>query len=466
MKNLTYKTSFLCIALLTLSCSRDDGDLQPATFPNTAEIFTDVPVNLTDQFFVSFDPAAGANTGGFGTDDNVAYEGTTSIRIDVPSANDPDGTFIGGIFEDRGAGRNLTEYNALTFWAKSSITATIGTVGFGDDFQSSTYIASLNEVPVSTGWKKVIIPIPDPSKLLNERGMFLFALGSQSTGGAGFTVWLDEIRFENLGIVAQPLPQIFNGNNEQTTSFNQVTIPVTGASVVYNVDGDEVPVNAAPAYFNFTASNPEVASVSDLGIITVNSAGSSKITAKIGDANARGSLEVVSAGAFSSAPTPPSREPANVVSIFSDAYSNVQVDNYNGFFQFATTQGGAITIGNDNIISYTQLNFVSINMYQSPDVNASGMTHIHLDVNVRESLNTGDFIRLELINDDDGSNARTSASVNLGSYAALTEDQWVSYDIPISDFPGLGLDDMDLIFFVSDGTISNVYVDNVYFYKQ
>ncbi len=404
MKNLTYKTSFLCIALLTLSCSRDDGDLQPATFPNTAEIFTDVPVNLTDQFFVSFDPAAGANTGGFGTDDNVAYEGTTSIRIDVPSANDPDGTFIGGIFEDRGAGRNLTEYNALTFWAKSSITATIGTVGFGDDFQSSTYIASLNEVPVSTGWKKVIIPIPDPSKLLNERGMFLFAAGSQNTNGAGFTIWLDEIKFENLGIVAQPLKKGLD------------------LQVVFNVDGAEVAVNAGAAYFE----------TSD----------------------------------FNFAPTPPERNAADVVSIFSDAYTNVQVDNYNGFFQFATTQGGASSIAGENFISYTQLNFVSINMFNSPDVDASAMTHIHVDVNVREPINAGDFINFQIINNDGGASP-SNGTVSLGSYKSLREGQWVSYDIPLSDFTNLtGTNDIDLIFFISDATISNVLVDNVYFYKQ
>ncbi|MEO9484281.1 MAG: hypothetical protein ABJG47_12570 [Ekhidna sp.] len=403
MKNLTYKTSFLCIALLSLSCSRDEGDLQPATFPNTAEIFTDVPVGLTDQFFVSFDPAAGANTGGFGTDDNEAYEGTTSIRIDVPSANDPDGTFIGGIFEDRGVGRNLTEYNALTFWAKSSITATIGTVGFGDDFQSNTYAASLNDIPVSTGWEKVIIPIPDPSKLLNERGMFLFSIGSQSTGGAGFTIWLDEIRFENLGIVAQPLKKALD------------------LQVVFNVGGDEVAVNAAAGYFD----------ESD----------------------------------FDFAPTPPARNAADVVSIFSDAYTNVQVDNYNGFFQFATTQGGATSIGDENFISYTDLNFVSINMFNSPDVDASGMTHIHVDVNVREAVNAGDFINLSIINNDGGASP-SDGFVSLGSYGSLREGQWVSYDIPIADFGGLaGINDVDLIFFVSDGTISNVLVDNVYFYR-
>lgn len=454
---------FAAVALI--SCSRDEGNLQPASFPTTAEVFTDVPVGLTDQFFISFDPAAGANTDGFGVDENEAYEGTTSIRIEVPSADDPNGNFIGGIFKDRNSGRNLTGYNTLSFWAKGSTTATVGTFGFGDDFEGGRYAATISEVRLSTSWKKYYVPIPDPSKLTQEKGMFLFSAGTQSTNGAGYTIWIDEIRFEDTGLVAQPLPQIFNGEDQETSTFNEVTIPVAGASVVFNVDGTEVPVSAAPSYFDFEASNPDVASVDESGTITVNSAGTSIISASIGSTKARGSLEVNSAGAFNGAPTPPNRNASDVVSIFSDAYDNVQVDNYNGFFQFSTTQGGAISIGNENIISYTQLNFVSINMFNSPDVDASEMTHIHVDINVRESIDPSDFIRFQLINNNGPS--ETSGSVQLGDYAALQEDTWVSYDIPLTDFSGIGnTNDIDLIFFVSDGTISSIYVDNVYFYKQ
>jgi hypothetical protein len=230
----------------------------------------------------------------------------------------------------------------------------------------------------------------------------------------------------------------------------------------------DVSVNAAPAYFNFRSSNPSVATVNNLGQISVLNAGTSRISGTLGSGsnpmNALGSMTVNSSGRFNGAPTPPARNPSNVVSIFSDAYQNVQVDNFNGFFQFQTTQGGKINIAGENILSYTQLNFVSINMFQSPDVNASAMTHLHLDVNVREAVNPGDFLRVVIINNN-GPN-ETSATVNLVNYKPLIRDNWVSYDIPMSDFVGLGpANDVDLIFFVSDGTISNIYVDNVYFFR-
>ncbi len=119
-------------------CERDLSDEATlATFPTQPDIFTDNPIGLTDEFFVSFDPADGANVDAFDVDNSVAYEGTSSIRLDVPAANDPNGTFVGGIFLDRGEGRNLTGYDALTFWAKASTTGNLNQVGFGNDFEDS-----------------------------------------------------------------------------------------------------------------------------------------------------------------------------------------------------------------------------------------------------------------------------------------------------------------------------------------
>ena len=144
-----------------------------ATYPETPEVFTDFPVGLTDAFFVSFDPAGGANVNGFGTDENEAYKGNSSIRIDVPDSGDPEGNYIGGIFLDRGNGRDLTNYDALTFWAKGAITAEVGLFGFGTDFQGDKYAVGLNNIALSTDWKQYTIPIPDPTKLVQEKGMFI-----------------------------------------------------------------------------------------------------------------------------------------------------------------------------------------------------------------------------------------------------------------------------------------------------
>ncbi len=301
-EKLLYKTAYAFIkAILILAlfagCQPDDDNLQLATFPDIAEVFTDVPVNLTDQFFVSFDPAAGANTRGFGTDNSEAFEGTTSIRIDVPAPNDPDGNFIGGIFLDRGEGRNLTAYNTFSFYAFSTTTATID-VGFGTDFETNSFAVS-TQINLTTGWNQYFIPIPNAARLVQERGMFLFAAGTASTNGFGYSFWLDELRFEQTSLVEQNLSIVFNGQDRVAAATPGSTIAVTDLFVDYNVTSSLtgntqfVSIAANPSYFDFSSSDEGVATVDDLGVIRIlSNQGTTLITASLNGEAAIGSLTI------------------------------------------------------------------------------------------------------------------------------------------------------------------------------
>ncbi|MFP4847064.1 Ig-like domain-containing protein [Winogradskyella sp. PE311] len=475
-KLIQLNTALLMLLLIAVGCERDiSDDATESTFPNTADIFTDAPVGLTDDFFKSFDPAGGANTEGFGTDDDVSFEGTTSIRIDVPAPNDPNGGFIGGIFKDRGAGRNLTGYDALTFWAKGSTTGTIGEVGFGTDFEESNFAVTLANVQLSTDWRKYTIPIPDPSLLTQEKGMFLFSAGTQSTNGFGFTFWIDELRFENLGTLGQPRPQIFNGEMVTQQAFSGSVIQATGLGYKVNLaSGINQTVSATPNYFNFISSDPSVATISNLGEITVLNEGTTTITASISGVLAEGSLTLEVSGPFEFAPAP-TRDASSVISLFSDAYVDVDVSRYNSFFApFQTTLGGVLPIGDQAIISYTDLNFVGIVfngvIFPSeavPTIDATGMTHMHIDINVQEELQVGDRILLELTN--------YGATNQTGGFTItstdLATDGWVGFDIPLDQFAGLvDRSSLGLLLFNSqigaNPTISNVYFDNIYFYNE
>ena len=101
MKNLIYikvrRVLFLSLGIAVFySCERDlSEDVQFATFPANGDIFTDDPVGLTDQFFDSFDPATGANPEGFDRDDNVAFEGSASIRSMSPRRMTRMGVLLG-----------------------------------------------------------------------------------------------------------------------------------------------------------------------------------------------------------------------------------------------------------------------------------------------------------------------------------------------------------------------------------
>lgn len=479
IKNITLKMVFpAAIFLLTMvSCERDlSDDVVAATFNNTAEIFTDAPVGLTDQFFVSFDPATGANVDGFGVDNNVAYQGNSSIRIDVPSSTDPTGTYIGGIFRDRGVGRDLTNYDALTFWAKGSTTGTIGDVGFGtlfgDDFpigfSDATYAATANNIQLSTDWRKYIIPLPDPSRLVQEQGLFLFSAGSASTGGMGFTFWIDELKFEKLGTVAQPRPSMLNGEDVAMTSFTGVTIELSNLTQTFNLgSGTNQTVNAAPAYFTFSSTDTAVAEVSDLGVVTVVGPGTATITATLNGVKAAGSLTVESKGEFTTAPVP-TRDPNNVISIFSDTYTNVPVDFFNGFWEpYQTTESSLFVANGNTMISYTNFNFVG-NQFANPTVDASEKSNVHIDMYIPGEVPANMDFLITVVDfgadkvEGGGDDTREQIFFDKSIWVA---DTWITLEFPITM---TNKNSMGLIIYenINFSSLSSFYLDNIYFYKD
>lgn len=186
MKNRQY--IYLKITLLsslifmsTVSCERELSDeVEFATFPNNPEIFID-----GFSGGLEYMPFAGSKFDAFTVDNETKYDGSASMRFDVPNVGDPDGAFAGAIFPDNG-GRDLSSYDALTFWAKASQAGTINEIGFGQDFGENKYLVTLPNLRLSTNWKKYIIPIPDASKLTIEKGMFWYAEGAENNDGYSF----------------------------------------------------------------------------------------------------------------------------------------------------------------------------------------------------------------------------------------------------------------------------------------
>jgi hypothetical protein len=476
MKNM--KTNNLLNAILTGSllilfsgCQRNlSDDVAPAKFPNNPSIFIDGFSGGLDYF-----PFGDSKFDAFTVDSEVKYSGNASMRFDVPNVGDPTGPYAGAIFKDAG-GRDLTGYDALTFWAKSTQAATINEIGFGNSFGENKYLTTLNNMRINTTWTKYIIPLPDPSRLTFEKGMFWYSEGPEN--GNGYTFWIDELKYEKLGTVAQPRPSIVNGEEKVETSFIGANPTVTGLTQTFNLaTGQNQTVTASPAYFTFNSSNPDVARVNEQGVVIVLGTGNAKITAELNGVKAKGSLTIQSLGQFILPPRP-TRLPANVISIFSDAYTNIPVDFYNGFFApFQTTLGGAdINVNGDRIIQYTNLNFVATE-FKNPTVNVSQMTHLHVDFQIRETLKPNAFITIQL--GDFGANAAFGGGDDTSGQFKITtpnlsSNQWISRDIPLSSFTGLtGRNNMAQIFFISaDGTsgnqstVSTLWVDNMYFYKN
>jgi hypothetical protein len=389
------------------------------------------------------------------------------MRFSVPDFEDPAGAYAGGAFFLE-SGRDLTGYNVLTFWARASQPANIDVIGIGNDLGDNEFLASLSDLAVNTNWKKYYIPIPDPSKLTQERGMLYYAEGPEN--GRGYTFWIDEVKFENLGTIVPVSSGIFNGQDQVQTVETGAVFTADGFATYNLPSGVDQRVAAAPSYFNFTSSNPTVASVDLNGRVVVLDEGEAVITASLRDEAADGSLTITSSGEAvgPSAPAPTPEVPADdVISIFSNAYTDIPVDFYNGFWEFSTTQSEDIQVAGNDVIRYSQLNFVGI-QFTSPTVNASAMNRIHLDIWTPDVTALPATFKVLLAdigpNGSFGGGDDSSHEVSVTA-PTLQTGSWVSIDLPLSDFPGL-TSRSNLAQVVLSGELPNVYMDNLYLYDD
>lgn len=461
MKNRKYNYSGIALLSAVLlvwsvSCTRDFDDLEPAKYPNTPEVFI-------DGFSQGLNYAAfgGSKVTAFDVDKEVKYAGSASMKIEVPDAGDPMGAYAGGVYYTT-MGRDLSGYTALTFWAKASKSASIDLIGFGNDMGESKYLVSLKDVAVNTSWKRYIIPIPDAARLTEERGMLYFSEGPEDE--VGYTFWIDEVKFEKLGTIAHKKPMIFNGDDKVESAVNGLKFPLSGLSVSSNMPtGIDQTVIAAPAYFAFSSSNEAVATVDTKGLVTVLSAGSAVITATLGEVEADGSLTVQSSGDFVHAPVP-TAEPADVISIFSNAYTNVPVDFYNGYWQpYQTTVSADFTVDDDDVLVYSDFNFVGI-QFTAPTINASGMTHLHMDVWIPNAVSASDRLSVKVVDmGPDGALGGTDPSITYEIPGPLVSQSWISVDISLSGLSSKSK--LAQIILENLGSpLSGFYLDNIYLY--
>ena len=447
------------------SCERElTEEAEFATFPQDGAVFIDGFSSGLDYFpFVG----EGADPEAFSVSTDEKFAGDAAMRFDVPFFGNG---FVGATFNTT-ANRDLSGFDALTFYAKASQAASINEIGFGINGETNNrFQTTLTNLQLGTSWQKYIIPIPDPSKLTNASGLLWLAEGAAAEDDeGGYIFWLDEVQFERLGTLAQSRPRIFGGDNIAQLAFLDIPVTVSGLSQTFNsAEGENITVVTTPAFFDFESSNKDVAIVNESGVVSIIDTGDATITAMINGVEADGSLGLNVEGDFDFAPVP-NRSPENVISVFSDAYNNVQVDYYNGFFNGdgQTTEGGAppLNILGDNIINYTSLNFVAIGTFLDvAPVDASEMTHLHIDVKPNEPVLDGDFILIRLLNGVQTDN-EISGFVQYGS-DNFEQDQWRSLDIPLADFNLSDTSQIGLLFFESGETLQDIFVDNIYYYRE
>lgn len=148
------------------------------------------------------------------------------------------------------------------------------------------------------------------------------------------------------------------------------------------------------------------------------------------------------------APTPPARPAAKVISIFSDAYTNISGTDFSPWWGQSTLVS-TVTIGSDNVLRYANLNYQGTQLRNS--VNALTMKKLHVDVW------TSNATLLQITPISPGPRER------LVSLTPLRLNQWNSFDIDLTQFTGVNFAEIFQFKIEGNGT---VYIDNLYFYDD
>lgn len=161
-----------------------------------------------------------------------------------------------------------------------------------------------------------------------------------------------------------------------------------------------------------------------------------------------------------SAPNPPARAEADVISLYTEAYTNIPgTDFFPDWGQGGCCGSGWTTfdLEGDEMLQYINLSYQG-NQLAAP-VDVSEMEYIHLDVWTADVLES---IEVSLISVSNGERPIT---------VDLNPNAWTSIDIPISDFTdqnGFTVNDIHQLKYVGTPFAGGgtAFIDNIYFYRS
>ena len=179
-------------------------------------------------------------------------------------------------------------------------------------------------------------------------------------------------------------------------------------------------------------------------------------------------------------PPPPPAEPSepapapthaaeDVISLYSDAYEDRQVDTWSADWDQAHQE--EVSIGGNATQKYTGLTFAGIE-FTSQTIDVTEMTHFRFDMWTPDPTVNAAF-KVKLVDfgangvwegpfvDDDTEHEIT---LDAASTPGLATGAWVSYDIPLADFTAM-TGRTNVAQLIISGDPNTVYLDNIYFRK-
>ncbi len=289
---------------------------------------------------------------------------------------------------------------------------------------------SVTLTPTLGSWNSYDIPLSSYSaRTLNNIIQLMF------TGNG--TVYLDNIYFSRP-TTSTPSP-----------TLGTLTVPaqIIGAAPFELT----APTTNSSGAFTYTSSNESVATISGT-TVTVVGIGTSIISATqaaagdFGEGTATAQLIVDYPAPTVAAPTP-TRLAENVISIFSNAYTDKIGTAFKSFG--GTTIYSPVNIDGNSTNKYKNFDYVG-NTFSAGGVDASTMDQLHIDIWTPNCTTFNVFVL------DGGAEHSVTLTPSLNG--------WNSYDIPLSSYSGLNKSHI-VEFKYDNGQGSTIYLDNIYFWK-
>ena len=175
-----------------------------------------------------------------------------------------------------------------------------------------------------------------------------------------------------------------------------------------------------------------------------------------------------------SAPAPtPSESAADVISIYSDAYTDVARDGFN-FYGAALFE--EVQLAGNGVLKYTfndqadaggNFQVIELGGANQIDAAAAGMTNFRFDIWFPNEVAAETAFLMKLV-DIGAATSEALININATSNPAVAQGSWLQFDIPFTELQANGLAGSSNIQQVVIDLVNSgeVFIDNIYFYKS
>lgn len=406
------------------------------------------------------DDAGGMPSASVSVDDMDSFAGTRSLRIDVPSSADPD--FVGDVSLVLPMSADLSAFDAIELdirTEQNNVPTTLEIIQADGSSLSG-------QVPVISDWQHVILLLPNPAQMTEVATALRIRAAASDV-----TVRLDEIRYLELDAVPNIDFELIPSRDltgplapdDSFTVSGRANVTTTNPEILLQIDF------STRFFESFSSTESAVATVDVNGLVTAVDEGVAQIVGTIdGVDSVPLDLTVVVPPTPPNVPAPtPMFPPADVISLFSDAYTNVPRSEQD-------TMGDTATNSELDVMGDAVFFFDFATPPPGPQGELTFEPPTNLDLSTFTTLRfdmwVGNVSSFQVLIADAGPDGILQrAPDDLFDFVLfdgtttppVVKNQWMSFAVPLDDFTAVTKrDDVQAIVWFPD-IAERIYLDNI-----